>query len=217
MEALRGEGITNRNGVGEASGRDTASLRLVRSVGTADGISLNAAQPQVAGFFHGERDIKGLLQGCRSGAMVSDIEIYQNADLPVGIKGGLLVPLNLGNVINHHHSSRGNGSGHLAGVSEGRREEEVCDARFSQEFGLGNRRATHPACPGGDLAAGERQAFVSLHMGPQLLSGSSGIGSSAGDIGLHQGEVNDQRGGWDGLFGQRQLIFSDSLGSYRSP
>ena len=149
-------------------------------------------------------DFERLRGRARAGAVVADVEIHQHVDFAAGV----LIPLDLLDVIDHHHGSGGGDARDFRGVGHGRGQQQPGDAAFRHQLRLRERGHAHAAGSGGELALGDLDALVGLGVGAQGFAGAFHLLHHAREVGFEGVQIEQQGRGEDFSFEQASIVYS---------
>ena len=110
------------------------------------------------------------------------------------------IPLDLLDVIDHHHGAGFGDTRDFRGVGHGRGQQQPGDAAFRHQFRFGERGDADAARPGGELAFGDLDAFVGFRVRAQGLAGTANVVHHAGQVGFKGVQIQEQGWGEDFSF-----------------
>jgi hypothetical protein len=161
------------------------------------GVSLDAAEREVAVTRNSTRKIQGLFDARRAGAMTIHIELDKQIDLRAGRVCRLRESIDHLAVVDHGakqdalagkcgKASQLIGPGHRAG------QMEIVETRVRKPFGLSNGRYAQAGCTGGNLSFPDLGTFMSLGMRTKVKSRTTAQIRHEGNVCIQGGKFDDQ-------------------------
>ena len=121
--------------------------------------------------------------------MIADVEVDEHVDLPPSSLRGLLIPLDLLNVIYGYHGTGLDDASHLRRIGHWRSQKDAGNSRARHQLRLGKGSYAHAAGPGGDLPLRDLHALVSLGVRANGFAGTLHLFHHAREICLKRVQI----------------------------